>query len=364
MSERKYLSVMKKDKIKSFELIRAISMIGIILFHYSYNYVEYNISGSHIGTYKTANTDFGSIFVAMFFMMSGAVLYYNYGDKIKIGNFYFKRWLSIFPMFYSAWFLAYLAKVNELGTWFWGGSRRNFIYTILGMDGYFLNPGVNINYYTLGEWFLGAIIFLYLLFPVLRFIYKVKIARYLFSGVLIIAYLANLYNDWFLISDGRNMITCVMNFWIGFLIIDLFQYFKDEMEGHNNSIGTQPLISIAGLVFGLILCFIKLKFPSTLMATLTALCFTEFLIYYGDKVMRVEWISSIVGLFAKYSFGMYLVHHVILYAFMKPYAATTLNIPMSIWLFIVVLTIIFFTGAVLCFWGEFIGKQIKRIIKL
>ena len=98
---------------------------------------------------------------------------YGNGEK-EVLDFFKKRWLSIFPMFYIAWTVMYIINSLRVGSWFWGGPRRNFLLSAIGMDGYFLHLGM--NYYNLGEWFLGGIILLYLLYPLLLFLWnKAKI---------------------------------------------------------------------------------------------------------------------------------------------------------------------------------------------
>ena len=157
---------MKKERRNEFDLIRAVSTVWIVLFHYSYTFVQYGIDGNHIYVMMHANGTWGALFVSLFFMLSGASLYYNWSDRMtsfkgKGGalDFYKKRWLAIFPMFFIAWFICYLMYVIEFNwLWGWGGKPYKLLLTFFGVDGYFMYRGM--NYYTVGEWFLGAIIML------------------------------------------------------------------------------------------------------------------------------------------------------------------------------------------------------------
>ena len=159
---------MKKHGEPSFNVIRAISAVAIVLFHYSYCFYEYAIQKSGPEFLSFINGDYGAVFVSDFFVLSGAALLYNhphFGSIKEILTFYKKRWLSLFPMFYIAWTIMYIINSLRVGNWFWGGPRRNFLLSFIGMDGYFMHLGK--NYYNLGEWFLGGIIFLYLLYLLL-----------------------------------------------------------------------------------------------------------------------------------------------------------------------------------------------------
>ena len=151
---------MKNERILGIEFTRALCAIGIIIYHYF---------GLSAGTFKflytTANDDWGNMFVTTFFCISGAVLYYNYPKVNSYKTFYFKRWKSIFPAFYLAYLLFYAFTSFQQHNLFYAGNPIKFIFTILGLDGFFLyRIG---TYYQVGEWFLGAIILLYVLYPFL-----------------------------------------------------------------------------------------------------------------------------------------------------------------------------------------------------
>ena len=239
----------KRLRIEAFDFIRVLSMIGIILFHYSFSFVEYSVGGDHLvfALFNTGN--WGAMFVAMFFMLSGAALWYNYGEKMDIKKFYLKRWLSLFPMFYTAWLIVYIAGGIRKGNWLFGGPLYKLLYTVFGMDGFFLDPGVNSTYYLLGEWFLGAIIFLYLLFPLVRFLFmpheKTGVAiRWVFTLILTVIFSMNLYRDWFHISDGKNLISCLMSFWLGMLVMEYYKPLLDPSKKKETSPDGEVLKSL------------------------------------------------------------------------------------------------------------------------
>lgn len=75
-----------KEKILGIEFVRAVCAIGIIIYHYFCHSV-----GDFKFLFKTANSDWGSMFVTAFFVISGAVLYYNYPKVESLRVFYYKR---------------------------------------------------------------------------------------------------------------------------------------------------------------------------------------------------------------------------------------------------------------------------------
>lgn len=91
----------KKERIKSFDLIRCISMLIIVIYHWECTYEQLNVNGYHQYLPLIKGIDWGRVGVTMFFMLSGASLQYNYSErKLQWIDFYKKRWISIFPMFY------------------------------------------------------------------------------------------------------------------------------------------------------------------------------------------------------------------------------------------------------------------------
>lgn len=353
---------MKKEKIAAFDFIRALCATGIVAFHYSYNYVEYGING-RFKFFLYGSGSYGALFVAIFFMLSGAVLWYNYGEKINVGNFYLKRFLSIFPMFYLAWFVMYLHQVKKFGTWLWAGPKKVFLYTVFGIDGYFLDPGYRMTYYTLGEWFLGAIVMLYALFPLLRLIFKHNILRYVFLAVITVLYALNLYMPWFRISDGKNMITCIMDFYLGMLIMQMYCALKEKYEGSRLEV-IKKRLAVTVLVLGIIFMLLPVKMGETVSATVAGgLLFISFMIL-GEIPMKNRVVKLVCTKISEISFGVFLVHHVILYAFMKQFSGQEVSLIKSWGLFFAVYAIICLVGAALALWGKLVSRAVLKLISI
>lgn len=162
-----------KDRQNYFDLIRVFSTFLIVSCHFSFCFVQYNISGFNNFFLYTANTDAGKVGVYLFFMLSGGGLAYNYAkEKFDIISYYKKRWLKIFPLFYLCYIFFLIIKIVQKQIYMSDIIPQRFIWTILGMD-YYLGGEVS-TYAIVGEWFTGAIIILYLVFPVLLLLYKSK----------------------------------------------------------------------------------------------------------------------------------------------------------------------------------------------
>jgi len=65
-----------KERLKTVDLIRAVSVLGIISYHFSCSLTDIN-SGAIKPFYQFSNGSWGDIFVTLFFILSGMMLFYN-----------------------------------------------------------------------------------------------------------------------------------------------------------------------------------------------------------------------------------------------------------------------------------------------
>ena len=160
---------MSKERVFYLDFIRAFSTLLIVLTHYNALFI-YNVNrpSSAVITLNIGNVYIGALGVSLFLIISGAAMMYVYGDREKVNwkTFYYKRFVTIYPMFW----LAYLAVASFTFLEQKGINpfipRKNFIFSILGFDTYLANFQIK-TFCHVGEWFLGLIIFIYIAFPLL-----------------------------------------------------------------------------------------------------------------------------------------------------------------------------------------------------
>ena len=368
---------MKKPYESSFDVIRAISAFAIVLSHYSYTFYEYGIRESGPEFLGFKNGDMGGIFVDIFFMLSGAALLYNhksFNSFKEVLLFYKKRWLSIFPAFYIAWIIMYVINSLRVGSWFWGGPRKLFLLSFIGMDGYFLHLGM--NYYNLGEWFLGAIILLYLLYPLLLFLWnKCKIPS---TAIIVFIFLFNLrrhyfssapdtnifivlikyYNSHIVISDNMCLWTCIMNFWAGFILVSCFLPFIKKLEKKASLILSLVLVLLIAPFFLFHLPFNKQE-TCTILAVLVYMLLT----LLSPFMISLVPVKRVLSIISKYSYGIFLVHHVTLYGVMWIVKGFIFSWLTSIIFFIPVFTLILLLGALLTASSNAVVSGISRMLR-
>ena len=280
----------KRERIFGMDFARCICTIIIVLFHYACH-----TASEHKLFFQLPSGNYGSLAVTIFFVLSGASLFYNYPDVSSIKVFWFKRWKSIFPMYYLCSLFYFLQKVFQKHMLFYGPSPLTLVLTLLGVDGYFYYRIP--NYGEVGEWFLGAIVFLYLLYP---FMIKImKKSRFLIPFILTAGYFAVLCLNVFTIDSFRNLITCATSFYIGIL------FMKHRKLFFENTI----FISISSVI-AVVLLFVPVQILHRFKISEQVHGIFAFLLLVsvGERIKTFK-VSTLVKRFSKISFPVFLFQH-------------------------------------------------------
>ena len=84
-------------------------------------------------------------------------------------QFYKRRARAVYPLFWLAWFVVFSYRFVAHPGSFGGARTVTLVLTLLGLDNFAVAAGwVGTDFACVGEWFLGSILFLYLLFPLLQ----------------------------------------------------------------------------------------------------------------------------------------------------------------------------------------------------
>ena len=150
----------KKEHLPLLDIFRITICIFILLFHAQIH----NIWRLAENTFFFYNVKTGAIYMDAFFILSGFLLFYLYGDKFNdfsksFSNFYIKRLIRIYPQYvanttcsilYGKFYNLFLILAEVL-------CIQGFIPQIFSMAG---NDGT---------WFISCLLFSYLMFPFLGY---------------------------------------------------------------------------------------------------------------------------------------------------------------------------------------------------
>lgn len=307
----KQVEVQKKERIFYLEFIRAFATLSIILTHYNalYIYMETPRLENTILSVFPFGIYIGNLGVSLFFIISGAALMYTYQDRLEVKKFFKKRFLSVYPM----WWIAYTAAISY---WFltyktfnpWSAEKWKILLTIIGFDHYFAH--LTPTFAIVGEWFLGCIILLYLLFPIVRF-GVVKYPR-LSTATSIALYLGFIkFNPWPL-WPSVNVFVRLPEFLFGMLFI---RYIK----GVNVKL---LLLSLAVLIGTTIW---NPSWDGNIKTTYIGIAFFLVLVYLSEFFKKNHTVKYICAKICKYSYAIFLSHHLVIYEIAKKFDLNTIG---------------------------------------
>lgn len=145
------------------DLVRLGALLPVLCYHFC---IEAARLGFAVPTVfiGRAMADWVEVGLAWFFLLSGAALCLQWQGRFRWRPYLVGRAAAMYPAFWLGFGALFL-----YGEVLHGNNaqipRWRVIFSVLGLDGY-LAP-VTQTFYKIGEWFLGVILLLYLLFPLL-----------------------------------------------------------------------------------------------------------------------------------------------------------------------------------------------------
>jgi peptidoglycan/LPS O-acetylase OafA/YrhL len=280
---------LKSGYIYEFDFIRVICAIGIICYHFMTDSGLRDSFPSRIGLFYA-----GDVFVTVFFALSGAALYCRHREVDNWAAFYKKRWLAIFPSFYIAYGLFYLIlTIRSRAVLFQGIPAWRFILTVIGMDGY-LTYRIP-DFYILGEWFTGALIILYLLYPLLVR-YK-RALPYVFTAA-VFAYLFSINHSVSGMDPFRTVSSCLVSFLFG---MGMMKFIKSRIA-----------LAVSVLTFLFLSCSLVPISDAGLAGHLAGFSLIVILYHIGTPVERSAALRKVNRRIGGLTYQVFLVQHIVI----------------------------------------------------
>ena len=294
--------IKNKNRIAGYDLIRCFSALTIVAFHFSGQTRQYKNMEEFPLFFQFSRTDWGYIAVISFFMLSGATLYHKYkafGSMKEVGAFYKSRMLRLFPMFWMIWAYLYVTDAIRFHNFFYKEARWSLLLSPIGMDGYASIHGV-VTYYEVGEWFLGALIIMYLLYPiVIKLMGTRKRMACLISAALAGCFIYFAFFGKDPILSQRNVLSCLSYIMLGVL----FERFREKLTGN-----VQLFIS-AVLVAALYFIPMPGQMPVMLYSIFFAAALYLFLFNIAEYLQHSGPLWKAVCFISAQSYGIFLLQH-------------------------------------------------------
>ncbi|MCR5503509.1 MAG: acyltransferase [Lachnospiraceae bacterium] len=319
----------KGKRYRFMDVLRLLSMLAIVFYHMTVTLYLMGIrqlSSVRI-FYENANMHIAKVGVGLFFMLSGAGLMLSGEGKngFSVKDFYRKRFVRIlipFYIVYAAYFLYLLiwngGKTADLFAGR-GANPLSAVFTLLGMDAYLSNFGIPTYSLGIGEWFLGCLVIMYLIYPLLRRLLKRN--RILFAGILLVYYIGilSVYGRFSFaasVPPFLNAAVKIFDFALGMFLADILPKI--------------PKWTIfPALAVNAFYAVCPVTVPGNDSFGIVIQCLAVFLIFYGLEPFfgkdAAKGPMKAVSFLCKVSYEYYLIHHVVIDAL----TGRNRNIPFS-----------------------------------
>ena len=332
------------ERDSGYDFIRAIAIASIVFIHFVL--CVDNAPGTDfplvIRLFAISGCKCGGLAVAWFFILSGSVLQKRYAEGVDPWSFYKKRVLRMFiPLWIAYPFLyiaSYPANPEMSGAPFFG-----VLSSLLGMDFYYL-------YFTgkylilVGEWFTSVIITMYLLFPLLHFLFSQH--RFSITIGMLALFALNLRLNILTMRGGYwSVVNALVFFWLGML----FETYKGIIV--KNKVLPCASLILAGIVFA---CFEDGILGFRYLTTFFLAIFSYIPAYYFSSVFKFAY--PVVRYLSKYNYEIYLIHHRIYYLLIPAFLNKESAAPAVVCMFIS-------TGVVILLLSEKLSALSSAILK-
>lgn len=292
-----------EERIIQLDFIRVISTVLIVIFHYNIQLGFHNVGGGMIFWQQNSTQSIGSLGITLFIMLSGAGLMCSCNKGFDIKTYYMKRLTRILIPYYIAYIITFIFLTYIYGQIPVNAPKKTFVLTIIGLDG-FLYEKIP-NFYLCGEWFVGFIIVLYLIFPFIIWLKNSKKLIQIIAGVLfILLYCYEMKYNILGLDPIHDPILRLPDFIFGMMFMQIYIHFASART-------IRRIIGWISIAAFFILLFSKNIFSYiTISHILGALLFTAIfcLCDLSNTINREELVTPVTYL-STISFDIILLHH-------------------------------------------------------
>lgn len=320
----------KKSRLGYLDVLRALAMLPVVAAHYIDALGSVGVTCPfNILPIKPFGVYLGNVGVSVFFIVSGASLMCVYGGrKLQTGQYFKKRFLGILPMFWIAYIVAFVffrAWNNFPGTEPWKA-----IFTLLGVDGYVM--WITPTFYLLGEWFLGCIILLYLLFPLLKAGLEKK--PYLTWGVVLLLWIVGPFVYEWKIPDEIFFLFRIPEFFFGMWFVSSGK--KVTLPAFITGAAGLILLSVLNLDF----------IPTVYRNPFVGICLFLVIVWLCQNI-KSSLFYKIFEVAGKHGYAVLLTHHLLVIYLVGRFAGQTFSAGKNFLVFGVYLAGVIVASAVL-----------------
>lgn len=292
----------KNPRLIFLDFTRVLAFLLIVIHHFAFH-----LESNHFTKIKELfffRLSLGDIGVSLFIFLSGLTLTISSlkNKNWSIISFYKKRAIRIYPLYWLIYssFLVYYLNKNYLSQ---NISVIAIVLAFLGLDGYLSCFFKFHNWYLVGEWFLGFIIILYIIYPLLFKLFTKRRIIFIISNI-IVFYLSAQYLTPLIPNSIRLIPVRLMEFSFGMYFSAIILRTKKI---------NYFLILIIALSIFTFLTLLKFASIFALIIRLISIdIITILLAFYLFSFVRNNFLSKIIIFFSNISYSVFLVHKIVL----------------------------------------------------
>ena len=292
----------QRERIVSLDLVRVFSCLCVIICHFNAsvgvwdNGLVYPQNSIIPGWYFEGRLYTGDVGVSLFFMLSGAALMMTYKPN-DLRNYYKKRFLNIFPLY---WLVLFITTAIDYFQYkgISGADKLWLLSTLTGIDGYIGCHGLTGAYafHKVGEWFLGCILLLYLVFPLVLWAVERKPAlTFLCASVIAISFMRGVDIGGYSI-DSKTFFVRIPEMILGMMFI---KYGMRERPW---------LLLLIGGCSACIAILVRQWIPPILFQICICIFLFALLVVIGEKIKSIR-IKRILISLGALTYPVFLIHH-------------------------------------------------------
>lgn len=296
---------MEKKRIKYYDVLRILSFAMVILYHML---IQLYINDSIVPLdtvaryFQSVNMHTATLAVALFFMLSGAGLTIGSENSLSLKKYYKGRFFRLLVPFYLVvlgYYAVTLVMTGSMPAPFLAGTPAwRYVFTPLGLDEWLSMHGYASFSVGVGEWFLGALIILTALFPLLR--YCVNRWPRAFFCLCTCVYVYVIYNYTSPVAMHMNLLLKGYEFVLGMYFAKYCKQFSVRWQ-----------MAAAPLVVFFFTSDTPLNVNSALKITLSALC--VFVAVSALEPLLQKRKLAFLAKAQQFSYPLFLVHHLVIY---------------------------------------------------
>ncbi len=297
-----------KHRVRSFDFLRGIAILGVISVHTNQNFP------TNIGSFDFLMSQ-GRFGVQLFYFISALTMCYMWeqrkGEQRPITNFYIRRFLRIAPLFWLA--IPIYLYTNGLDSTYWapeGIGVRQVLLTATFLHGFWPD---SINSVVPGGWSIALEMTFYVIFPYLIIVFhnnktyylSTAFAVWLFSTFIFQDFLINFFSDHY----QTNSTTIVKDFlYLNFInqapvfLLGCFAYFAFQTKIKRSDV----VIFFTWLGTAI---FAKYYFEKSGLGFLCIYIFIGLFVYFSVKKNIMLKPFEMLG---RNSYSIYLAHFLVL----------------------------------------------------